>query len=40
MKGIRTEDVFFGLQEDAGPALIRSTSDNSYFYILKPILKA
>lgn len=40
MKGIKTEDVFFGLQEDAGPALIRSTSDNSYFYILKPILKA
>jgi DNA polymerase-3 subunit beta len=40
MKGIRTEDVFLGLQEDAGPALIRSTSDSSYFYILKPILKA
>lgn len=40
MKGIKTEDAFFGLQEDAGPALIRSASDNSYFYILKPILKA
>lgn len=40
MKGIKTEDVFLGLQEDAGPALIRSTSDSSYFYILKPILKA
>lgn len=39
-KGIKTEDMFLGLQEDAGPALIRSTSDNSYFYILKPILKA
>jgi DNA polymerase-3 subunit beta len=40
MKGIKTEDVFLGLQEDAGPALIRSTSDSSSFYILKPILKA
>ena len=40
MKGIKTEDVFLGLQKDAGPALIRSTSDSSYFYILKPILKA
>ena len=40
VKGIKSDEVFLGLQEDAGPALIRSTSDNSYFYILKPILKA
>ena len=40
MKGIKTEDVFIGLQEDAGPALIRSVSDASYFYVLKPILKS
>jgi hypothetical protein len=32
--------VFLGLQEDAGPALIRSASDQSYFYVLKPILKS
>ena len=40
MKGIRTEDVFLGFQNEAGPALIRSTTDGSYFYILKPILKS
>jgi len=39
VKNIKTEDIFIGLQEDAGPALIRSTSDTSYVYILKPILK-
>ncbi len=39
LKGVRTEEVFLGLQEDGGPALIRSVSDTSYFYILKPILK-
>jgi DNA polymerase III sliding clamp (beta) subunit (PCNA family) len=32
--------VFMGLQEETGPALIKSTSDESYLYILKPILKA
>jgi len=40
MKGIKTEDVLLGLQNEAKPALIRSTSDGSYFYILKPILKS
>jgi DNA polymerase-3 subunit beta len=40
MKGIKAEEVFLGLQEDAGPALIRSVSDQSYFYVLKPILKS
>ncbi len=39
MKGIKSEEVFLGLQEEAGPALIRAAVDNSYFYILKPILK-
>lgn len=40
MKGIKTDDVFLGLQAEAKPALIRSTTDGSYFYILKPILKS
>lgn len=40
MKGIKSEEVFLGLQEDAGPALIRSVSDSSFFYVLKPILKS
>lgn len=40
MKSIKTEDVFLGLQEDAGPAMIRSVSDASFFYVLKPILKS
>jgi DNA polymerase-3 subunit beta len=40
MKSIKTEDVFLGLQEDAGPALIRATSDGSFYYVLKPILKS
>ena len=40
VKGIKTEDVFLGLQNEAKPTLIRSTSDGSYFYILKPILKS
>lgn len=40
LKAIKGEDVFIGLQEDAGPALIRATSDTSYYYVLKPILKS
>lgn len=40
IKEIKTEEVFLGLQEDAGPALIRSVNDASYFYVLKPILKS
>lgn len=34
------EEIFLGLQEETNPALIKSTSDESYLYILKPILKA
>lgn len=40
MKTIKEDDVFLGLQEEANPALIRGTSDTSYFYVLKPILKS
>lgn len=40
LKAIKTDDIFIGLQEEANPALIRSTSDTSFFYVLRPILKA
>jgi len=40
LKAIKTEDVFIGLGEDMNPALIKPTSDSSYFYILKPIIKS
>jgi len=40
LKAIKTEDVFIGLGEETNPTLIKSTSDNSYFYILKPIMKS
>jgi DNA polymerase III subunit beta len=40
MKSIKGEDVFLGLQEEAGPALLRAVNDTSYFYVLKPILKS
>jgi len=40
LKSIKSEELFLGLQEEAGPALIRATTDNSYFYVLKPILKS
>jgi DNA polymerase III subunit beta len=40
IKAIKSEDLFLGLQEDAGPALIRSTGDTSYYYVLRPIIKS
>jgi DNA polymerase-3 subunit beta len=40
LRVIKTEDVFIGLGEEVNPALIKSTTDNSYFYILKPIMKS
>lgn len=40
IKSIKGKDIFLGLQEDAGPALIRATDDTSYYYVLKPILKS
>jgi DNA polymerase III subunit beta len=40
LKIIKGEDVFIGLQEEAGPALIRSAADTSFYYVLKPILKS
>ena len=34
------DEILIGLQEDVNPALIKSTSDESYIYILKPIMNA
>ena len=34
------EEMFIGLQEDVNPTLMKSTSDESYLYILKPIINA
>lgn len=40
VRAIKAEEIFIGFQEEANPALLRAVSDNSYFYILKPILKS
>ncbi len=40
LKVLKTEEVFLGITSDNEPALIKSPSDNSYFYILKPITNA
>jgi DNA polymerase-3 subunit beta len=40
LKTIRTKEVLLGFQEEANPAAIRPASDGSYFYIIKPILRA
>jgi DNA polymerase-3 subunit beta len=40
LRSIAGDEIFIGLQEETNPALIKSVSDSSYFYILKPILKA
>ena len=40
LKVINAKEVQLGFQEEANPAIIRPASDGSYFYIIKPILKA
>ena len=40
LRSIQGEDIFLGVQEEANPALLKSPTDSSYFYILKPIMKA
>jgi DNA polymerase-3 subunit beta len=40
LKVIKTEEVLLGFQEEANPAIIRPAADGSYFYIIRPILKA
>lgn len=37
LKAVNQEDVFFGVNSSAKPALLRGSEDNSYFYILMPI---
>ncbi len=38
VKNIKTEDIFIGISEDNKPALIKSTKDEYFIYILMPIL--
>lgn len=40
VRSIVGEEIFMGLQEETNPALIKSSTDESYLYVLKPILKA
>jgi DNA polymerase-3 subunit beta len=40
LKAIKTDDIFMGLQDESSPVLVRSTSDTSYYYVLRPILKS
>ncbi len=40
LKVFSGEEIFFGLNEDNKPALIRNIMDASYFYIVMPVLKA
>lgn len=39
LKAVRGEEVFLGLGEENKPALLKSPTDASYFYVLMPILK-
>jgi DNA polymerase-3 subunit beta len=39
LRALTTEDVFWGINEENKPAIIRAPGDTSYFYILMPILK-
>ncbi len=39
LKALKTEEVFFALNEDNKPALLKAPNDGSYFYLIMPILK-
>lgn len=39
LKALKGDEVFFGINENEEPSLLRSSKDSSYFYILKPIIK-
>lgn len=40
LRALKSEEVFFGVNDDNKPSVIKSTKDASYFYIVMPILKA
>lgn len=40
LKSITSKDVFWGINKENKPALLRAPGDTSYFYVLMPILKA
>ncbi len=40
LKALRAEEVFFGMNEDNKPALLKSHNEGSYFYIIMPILNS
>lgn len=40
LKALKGEEAHLGMNEENKPAIIRSSSDASYFYILMPFLKA
>ncbi len=39
LKAIRGDQVYFGINEENKPAILKSSSDTSYFYIVMPIFK-
>lgn len=40
LRALTPENVFWGINEENKPALLRAPGDTSYFYVLMPILKA
>jgi len=40
LKALKTEDVFFGINEETEPAAIKPSPEGLYIYILKPIVSA
>ena len=40
LKAIKSEDIFIGIGDETTPALIKGSGDNSYIYILRPIMKS
>lgn len=39
LRALKTEEVFWGINEENKPSLIRSPQEGSYFYVVMPILK-
>lgn len=40
IKPLSSENIFFGINNEQRPALIKSSEDNSYFYVVMPIKSA